>query len=195
MVGHDYALIKIATQQDNFSFLRLGGSDEIETGGDATIIGFPFSAIAPEGGQIKTKFCLSATFAATDSVVIPVQGTRPTPAGQMPFNLDIKTDVVYFQGPSVKGISGSPIIARNTGDVVGIVSTKLTGIGRELGLLRDQAMGSAKVFPGAKVAGIDTAKFTIETVNTLDTQLANGLGSAVAIDDAKQALKKAQRKK
>ncbi len=195
IVGKDYAIIKIPSQPSPLPFLELGSNEEVATGGDATIIGFPFSAVSPEGRNVSTKFCLSGTFAASDSISIPIDGAQTTPRGTIPLHQDVQVDVIYFQAPSVKGISGSPIISRDTGQVVGIVSTKLTGIGNSLAEMRDRAIQAQNSGGRVSIMGIDPTKFTIETVNVLDSQLANGLGSAVGIDDPKEALKRAQRKR
>jgi S1-C subfamily serine protease len=71
LIGEDYTLLKISVQYP-LPFLQLGSTDEVETGGNATIIGFPFSAISYDGRSINTKFCLSAIFAASDIVTIPI---------------------------------------------------------------------------------------------------------------------------
>ena len=194
-VGGDYALLKIAKQPSALPFLQLGSSEEAVAGGDATIIGFPFSAVSPEGRNVAAKFCLTGTFAANDSITLPIEGTRPTAKGRVPFHADIQVNVIYFEAPSVKGISGSPLISRDNGRVVGIVSTKLTGIGNSLNEMRNRAAQAENTGAKVEIMGIDPTQFTIETVNVLDAQLANGLGSAVAIDDAKKALNHEQHSK
>jgi S1-C subfamily serine protease len=196
MGAQDFALLKI-TVPDKLGYLDLGSFEEIRIGGDATIIGFPFSAISMSGTGINQKFCLTASFAGTDIVTLTQQGwitqsiLNGTPK-RIPVNKDIRVDVVYFQGPSVKGISGSPIISRDTGHVVGIVTTKLTGITEFLGRIKDQAAGHV----GHTITGnMDLPLVINQTLTVLDEQLANGLGSATGIDDPKEALRKAQRKK
>ena len=110
----DFALLKV--DKTGLPFLELGANDEISPGSDITIIGFPFSAESAYSTNVNTKFCLSGMIAATDSI---------TENG-------VKVDAMYFQGPAVKGISGGPIIARDTGHVVGVQSQKLAGIGPAL---------------------------------------------------------------
>jgi S1-C subfamily serine protease len=193
-VGDDYAILKIDSPKP-LPYLHLGGPADVTPGADATIIGFPFSAISPEGTSVHTKFCLAATFAAIDSIKRTIQGTQTTRQGISQFSQNVKTDIIYFQGPSVKGISGSPVLSRETGNVVGIVSTKLTGITNGLDNIRRQAEKGAGSGGRVIIMGVDPTEFAIETVNVLDSQLANDLGSAVAIDPPKEALRKIQRGK
>jgi len=191
--GHDFAILKIDLKdaKEKLPFLTLGDANEVNVGDDATIIGFPFSALDAAGKGVSTKFCLSAQLAAKGSQTVAVQGTNNTPKGPVPFSKDVEVDVIYFQGPSVKGISGSPIIERNNGHVVGIVSWKLTGIGQELMNLKDETargLGS-----GLSISGLDPGKAVNGILTVLDNQLANDLGAANAIDAAQQALNAAQR--
>jgi S1-C subfamily serine protease len=194
MIGQDYALLKI-TARHPLPFLQLGNAEDVVIGGDATIVGFPFSAVSPNGRNVAIRFCFSAIFAASDTVTISFDGKQKSSTGIVPIHQEIKADVIYFQAPSVKGISGSPIISRDTGQVVGIVSTKLTGISISLGNIRNEAVQSAKSGSSVHISGVDAMQFMAETVNVLDSQLANGLGSAVGIDDPKSTLKQIQRKK
>ncbi len=191
-VGQDFALLKVEAKK-KLPFLTLGSTEEVVTGADATIIGFPFSAMSPTNSSISKKFCIAATFAATELITVPVNGTNRTKTGVVPFQKNIKVDIIYFQGPSVKGISGSPIISRDTGNVVGIVSTKLTGLGSSLTELKNQ---TAKGLGGDVVlSGLAPGPVINQILVVLDAQLANGLGSAVGVDDPKEELKRAQRKK
>ena len=116
---HDFALLKI--DRTGLPFLHLGDESTLNSGEDLSIVGFPFSALDESGEYINAKFCLRGTVAATTTFG----------SGKSQIN------VIYFQGVSVKGISGSPIISDKTGQVVGVVNTKLTGIGPELQKLRD----------------------------------------------------------
>lgn len=190
-VGQDFALLKIETST-HLPFLQLGNVSDAVNGSDATIIGFPFSALTMESKNVFTKFCLSAEFAATDIVTVPVRETQKTASGTVPSNRDVKVNVIYFQGPSVKGISGSPIISRDTGTVVGIVSIKLTGIGQSLMELKAQtAQGLGS---GIAISGLQPGPVINQILTVLDDQLANNLGAAAGIDDPKYALAREQRK-
>jgi Trypsin-like peptidase domain len=191
-VGQDFALLKIDIPGP-LPFLELGSVNDANIGGDATIIGFPFSAISRKG-YVNNKFCLSASFAAIGTETIPISGTVFSAKGNSPVNKDVKVDVVYFQGPSVKGISGSPIISRDSGKVVGIVSTKLTGISGGLDEQRKKIIEGSR-YVKMTTMGVDYSAVLTEIVDTLDRQLANGLGSATGIDDPKEALRKAQQKR
>ena len=193
-VGRDYALLKVeATKQ--LPFLTLGNTSEVETGADGTIIGFPFSALSANGSSVSTKFCVAASFAAVTKDVRRVNGTQTLKGGRIvPLNKDVNFDVIYFQGPSVKGLSGSPVIARDSGHVVGILSTKLTGIGSGLEVAREQ-IHTAGQHLRVRMLGVDANATLGEVIDTLDSQLANGLGSAVGIEDAAADLNRAKRQK
>lgn len=190
-VGRDFVLLKVDTQA-KLPFLPLGSDDEVTVGADATIIGFPVSAITMQDKNVFRKFCLSASFAATDLLTVPVDGMKMNMTSRVPVHKDVKVDVVYFQGPSVKGISGSPIISRDTGHVVGIVTLRLTGIGTSLMTLKQRT--AEGLGGGIAISGLEPGKAVNEIVTVLDDQLANDLGAATGIDDPKQALKDAQRK-
>jgi hypothetical protein len=190
-VGRDYAVLKVE-DRSNLPFLILGSNQGIANGSDAIMIGFPFSAITSQGKRVSTKFCLAITIAASDLETVPVNGTRQVGQSAVPFNNDVEVDVIYFQGPSVKGVSGSPLISRNTGKVIGIVTQKLSGIGQSLSDLRNQA-ASASQWGTTLIQGINTNAAFADIVTVLDQQLANGLGAATGIDDPKHALTQAQR--
>lgn len=189
-VGQDYALLKIDPVKPQ-PFLELGSFGDVTTGGDATLIGFPFSAASHEGTMLMQKLCLSASFAGVSRDFIPVPVTQWIAGGSITSNHDVQVDVIYFQGPSIKGVSGSPVISRDNGRVVGIVSTKLTGIGPALGSLRD-AIVTKGIGKGIGISGLVPGDTTKEIIDVLDGQLANGLGSAVGIDEPKHALTQAQ---
>ena len=105
--------------------------------------------------------------------------------------MDVKVEVIYFQGPSVKGISGSPIISRDTGKVIGIVTLKLTGITPALADLRERGKHTGIAFSGIGDPGLAF----VQVIDVLDQQLANGLGAATGIDDPAHALNMAKSKK
>lgn len=184
--GQDFAVLKVKGKT-KLPFLGLGSFEDAELGSDATIIGYPFSAITAQGKNVSIKFCLTAAVAASDLATVPVSVSR----GNLPFNQDVKVNVIYFQGPSVKGISGSPVISRDTGKVIGIVSVKLSGIGSELNALKDatgKGLGS-----GISISGLQSGPVIHKILTVLDDQLANDLGAATGIDDPKHALAQAQR--
>jgi S1-C subfamily serine protease len=191
-VGEDFALLKVDAKS-KLPFLRLGTVQDVVLGSDATIIGFPFSAVTTQGTNISDKFCLSATFAATSVSTVGVDGSNTVGGKVVPFHKDVKVDYIYFQGPSVKGLSGSPIMSRDSGDVVGVVSAKLTGIGNALTDLKTQT--ARGLGGGISISGLNPGIAINQIVTVLDDQLANGLGAATGIDDPKEALEQAKRKK
>ncbi len=170
---HDFALLKI--NRTALPSLKLGDETAVDIGSDLSIIGFPFSALDEKGGRVNVKFCLTATSAANASFAI----------GKSQVNL------IYFQGPSVKGISGAPIISHKTGKVIGVVNTKLTGIGKSLQDLRDQIAHG--VGGGIVISGLVPGPAVGSIIDVLDLQLANGLGSGTGAADAAFAVRKAQR--
>lgn len=173
---HDFALLKI--NKTSLVALDLGDENTLDPGGELSIIGFPFSALDENGEQINVRFCLAGTVAATTSFGV----------GKAQIN------VIYFQGVSVKGISGSPIISRKTGQVVGVVNTKLTGIGPGLDRVRRNASAGGDVqIIGTHGNVIQVGGSIADIISVLDAQLANGLGSGTGAADAAYALKKAKR--
>jgi S1-C subfamily serine protease len=119
-ISHDIAILKV--DRTGLPQLGLGDENESDIGSSAAIIGFPFSA------GVSTKFCLTATVAAIETVRLQ--------SGNV--------NAVYFQGPSVKGVSGSPVISLDSGKVIGIVTIKLTGISLDLQREGEQISNSAR---------------------------------------------------
>lgn len=192
MFGRDFALLKVDDVLSKVQHIDLGdtaiGDKDLEIGSDITIIGFPFSAVAfhQNAPSVKDKFCLSGSIAyvGQTEVVVGIQ----TSVG--PGTVKVNVDLIYFQGPSVKGLSGSPIISNNTGRVIGILTSKLTGITEGLAVTRQQiAPPGQPVKGGIDIGPIDIAKTTAGLIDTLDTQLANGLGAGTGIEDAKAAMR------
>jgi hypothetical protein len=184
MVARDYALLKI--KGNNLPHLDLGDKpDEVVIGSDLTIIGYPFSAVAfhETRPSVKDKFCLSGSVAYSGETNEAISGT--TPKG--PATVNVSVDVIYFQGPSVKGLSGSPIISRDTGHVVAILTSKLTGI--DAALVRARQMLASAGNAGLSINGVHNEETEISLIDTLDTQLANGLGAGTGVEDAKAAMR------
>ena len=132
---------------------------------------------------VKDKFCLSGTVAYAGHAEVGV-GIK-TPKG--PSTVNVNVDVIYFQGPSVKGLSGSPIISRDTGHVIAILTSKLTGISASLDSDRTGLRKAGTT--GLYVDGIHEETSITTLIDTLDYQLANGLGAGTGIEDAKAALR------
>ena len=167
--SRDFVVLKI--DKTKLSHLDMGTEIDVENGSPIAIIGLPFSA--PISG-ITPRFCLAGTVAAQTSFGL----------GNLRY-----LHTIYFQGVSIKGISGAPIISLVTGKVIGIVSTKLTGIGQALDLTR-QRLSSEN--GSLQIGGFSTVSTTQAIIDVLDTQLANGLGSGTGASDAVYALEKAK---
>ena len=186
-VGQDFAILKV-DGESNLPFIQLANSEDMKLGSEATIIGYPFSALTTHDKNVSAKFCLSAQVAAFDFLTEPI--TIIAPNGQAT-KRDVHIDVIYFQGPSVKGISGSPLISRETGHVLGIVTQKLTGIGPFLSELKEQT--GRGVGGGVEIRGLNPGIAINQVITVLDNQLANGLGAATGIGDPAIALERARR--
>jgi S1-C subfamily serine protease len=182
LVGRDYALLKV--EGTNLHTLDLGDKPEqITLGSDLTIIGFPFSA------GVKDKFCLSGIVAYSGQTEVPVRVQTP----KSTTTVNVSVDVIYFQGPSVQGLSGAPIISRDSGHVIAILTSKLTGINESLAKDRKGLIEGG--IAGLYVGGVHE-EGTIKTlIDTLESQLANGLGAGTGIEDAKAAMRHALRQR
>jgi S1-C subfamily serine protease len=174
MIARDFAVLKV--EKGSLPYLDMGDEDEAPTGSSIAIIGFPLSA------NTDVKFCLSGSIAAQ----APAIGVGNT-----------KVDIIYFQGPSVKGISGSPVISLPSGKVVGIVTMKLSSIGSALARTNstlEKVLDYQKTGRGISIENnINPAQTIHDLIDTLDNQLANGLGAATGSADAAYGLRKAQR--
>ncbi len=165
-VGRDIAILKI--NKLDLPYVQLGNEAVIEDGSPIAVIGFPLSAIFEPKPEEIPKFCLAGTIAA--QVAFPLSGLNYRHA-------------IYFQGVSVKGISGAPIISLINGQVIGIVSTKLTGLSNSLLALRSSLITNGT--GGIAFSGIgDPGQFALDITDVLDRQLANGLGSGTGAADA-----------
>lgn len=171
----DFAILKLAKTQ--LPKLDFGSESEIRLGSPISIIGFPLSAMFPRtaAGIAVPKFCLTGTVAAQTAL----------PLGNLEF-----LNTIYFQGISIKGISGAPIISLQTGKVIGVVSTRLTGISNALADLHKQI--NAGLGRGITISGFEPGPEVDKIINVLDTQLANGLGSGTGAADAANTLQKAK---
>jgi len=164
----DYAVLKI--EQTNLPFLELASGSSVPAGTDITVIGHPTST------QLPFLFCLQGTIAAIQPVGVLAQ------------------NVLFYQGVSVKGLSGSPIISRDTGKVIGVVTLKLTGITQELASNKDRLMTGRSRDGNAIVTtsfgGMNYGQNIAGIIDVLDQQLANGLGAAIGIEMPAKLLRK-----
>jgi S1-C subfamily serine protease len=164
---HDFALLKV--DKINLPHLEVGSENDVAVGSNITIIGFPLST------GIVMKFCLAGTIVAKATVA--KGGTQ--------------INIVFFQGISIKGISGAPMISLDTGKVIGIENLRLTGIGPSLEKTKEEL--ASGMGGGVIISGIQFGPVLSDLVNTLDTQLANGLGAGNGTSAAGLAFKQAQR--
>jgi S1-C subfamily serine protease len=173
----DFAILKV--DETNLPALDLESEIDIEDGSPIAIIGLPLSASFGVPVTSVPRFCLTGTVAAQSTF----------PLGGLNF-----LHTIYFQGVSIKGISGAPIISLITGKVVGIVSTRLTGISQGLDETRTTLVVGIPGGPNAtfQIMGVDFGKTITTLIDTLDQQLANGLGSGNGASDAAFALKEVQ---
>jgi hypothetical protein len=188
MFLRDYALLRIEGTASKLPHFGLGDlgllASDTEIGSDITIIGFPLSAGAFKSNapSLKEKFCLSGSIAYFGNT--NVSGMVNTPKG--PSAIQVGVDVVYFQGPSIKGLSGSPVISNASGDVIAILTTRLTGISETLAQQRE-SLKTPAVEMGGNGFSLDTTLTGL--IDVMDTQLANGLGAGTGIEDAKAAMR------
>jgi len=172
----DFAVLKI--NKTKLTPVELGNEDDAVIGSAISILGIPLSAMFPENLPLTRtpQFCLTGTIAAQTSFPLPNRN---------------HLDTIYFQGISIKGISGAPIISLNTGKVIGIADTRMTGIRHSLSNLHDNiANGLGR---NVSISGLEPGPEIDKIITVLDQQLANGLGTGTGAADAEYALKKAQR--
>jgi serine protease Do len=174
LIIRDFAILKV--DQSQLPFLELGNEDDVANGSAITIIGLPLSAMFRYPINPIPRFCLTGTIAANAS---------------LPLGNGNYLDTIFFQGISIKGISGSPIISHETGKVIGVVSTKLTGINDSL----EEVGVAINTAPHMEIGsgGVGFVASLGQVINVLDTQLANGLGSGTGAADAAYGLKQAKR--
>lgn len=173
----DFAILKI--DRRNLPHIEIEEHQtEFPLGSPIAIIGLPISARFGERLGPVPKFCFSGTIAAQEAI----RGKR----------LEFIRRI-YFQGVSVKGISGAPVVLLESGKIVGIVSTKLTGISRDLDDARSRILAGKNQGITVIAAGADLGDTLGSLIDTLDTQLANGLGGATQTEDISEALNKAKR--
>ncbi|MGA8508166.1 MAG: serine protease [Candidatus Sulfotelmatobacter sp.] len=177
----DFAILKV--NEPRLRALELGNEADVEDGSPITIVGLPLSAMFRFPINPVPRFCLSGTIAAQTAL----------PLGNLEF-----LHTIYFQGVSIKGISGAPIVSLVTGKVIGIVSTRMTGIDAALQHIRDNFGASETdandigAHSSIIMHGIDPARAFGAMANVLDEQLANGLGTGTGAAYITDALKRAQ---
>jgi hypothetical protein len=102
-------------------------------------------------------------------------------------------DIIYLQSPSVKGVSGGPVISLDTGTVVGIATLKLTGISEALRQERGKVQAFQNSGSSMRMGNVDVLGALGGIIGILDDQLANGLGAATGAKEAADKLGEAQK--
>jgi S1-C subfamily serine protease len=165
-LAHHYALLKISPVVG--PTFEIGAWNEVSPGDTLTTMGF---ALQPESPLLLTAV-VSGLFRGPPS------------------------NIILFQGPANKGLSGGPLISNSSGKVIGIVTNKLAGITKELDETRNQIIQSTSGQNGVtmtiKMAGMDPLKATLDLINVLDQYLISGMGVAISIEYAKTAATSAQ---
>lgn len=153
---HDYAILRTA-EDLKLTSLKLGTWKEVTEGDQLTTLGYALNLPGP--------------------VLLTV-----TAAGCFPIE---SRDVVTFQGPNNRGLSGAPLVSNRTGNVVGIVTSRLVGISDKL---EDIRKGAAIAAGSIRLSGVDPNAAILELTNVLDAYLMSGMGAAIAIDYAKTSV-------
>jgi S1-C subfamily serine protease len=104
------------------------------------------------------------------------------------------TNAIVFQIPVRKGFSGSPIFDSH-GKVVGIVTTRLVGIAPNLDTIREQMETLIQQKQIVIIQGANYAETIAGLIDSLDSDLVSGLGSAVSIDYATAMVNKQESSK
>jgi S1-C subfamily serine protease len=166
---NDFALLKV--DKSNLPFLVLGDEKDAVVGSEFALIGFPYST------GTAVKFCLSGNIAAK---VCIRKG-------------DSQINVIYFQGVSVKGISGAPLVSLASGKVIGIENMKLAGITQALAENKEKLGPTDASMGGVIYSGVNYGAAISNIIDTLSTQLANGLGAGQGISAARLAVEKSRK--
>jgi hypothetical protein len=168
---HDFALLKV--DKSNLPFLQIGDEGDDPVGAPIALIGFPLST------GIAMKFCLSGNIVAVAKASVGERNTQ--------------INIVFFQGVSIKGISGAPMISLGSGKVIGIENIRLTGIGKALEKSKKEAEAAVKSGGSVSILGVNITPTIYNLIDVLDQQLANGLGAGNGISAARLAIEKANK--
>lgn len=163
-IAHDIALLRV--REKNLSYLEMASWSDVEVGDDITAIGYAFTP-----GMFTY---LTSKVSGREAI--------PNPTG-----IQVVVNAILFGAPINRGLSGAPLISNRSGKVVGIVSSRLTGVPMDLIALRDKIAKSAKE-NGPEAPTNVRDKAMLEVINVLDQSLVSGMGGAVAIDYARDAL-------
>jgi hypothetical protein len=147
----EHALLRLQGRAKG-PFLQLGGWADVSEGDELIIIGFP--------ADPPTPLLITATLA----------GRFHSPRG----------DLLIFQGPANRGLSGAPLISAQTGAVVGTLTTSVAGQGA-------RAVETTTAQPTARprTGGADALSDLRNITDVRDDFFPRGIGYAVAIDHVK----------
>jgi hypothetical protein len=166
---YDMALLKVDGK--NLHSLTIGSYDDITEGEESYFMGFPFDtpAAVTYEGLVSAKFSL--------------------PSGKLK-GVPISTDIVLIQSPVARGFSGAPLLSLANDKVVGVVTTRIGGIGSKLSETREKILQGQKSGGSVRIMGVDPNESILELVNVLDQFLSAGTGWAVSIDHVRDFLAK-----
>jgi hypothetical protein len=157
-ITHDYAVLK--TEPLKLPILKLGTWRSVVPGDDLTTLGFVFGTPSPLLLTLTTSGLIEAS----------------------------NNNLIVFQGPNNKGLSGGPLISNQSGEVVGIVNSKIVGITDDLVAIRKQIILGQQSGDRMQILGADPLKALLDLINTLDNYLISGMGVGISIDYAKATL-------
>jgi len=167
-IVQDFAVLKGANLIPPSS-LSVGSSNDVHEGDDLTVWGFPLGLTSPT--------LIKGTVATAGQDTIQIQ----------PNKLALQIKYIVFQGPNNKGMSGGPVIDNKTGNVVGIVSNRIAGIGEPLAKTREQ-INATRGSGFVQIMGVDPNANILALIDVLDQYLMTGMGVALAIDPVKPDL-------
>ena len=147
--------------------LELGAWNSMADGDDLTAWGFPLGLPGP--------VLIKASVALKHEQWMQLEERKPPEIVR----------ILIFQGPNNKGMSGGPVIHARSGKVVGVVSTRLVGIGEELAKAR-AAIAEGRKVGSVSLIGVDPLKAILGLIEVLDQFLMSGMGSAIPIDPVLQ---------
>ena len=164
---HDIAIIECPTLK-SLPSLMLYPKSEVKIGEDALILGFPLS---------------DSTLTATRAMVAAKSKRQILDDDP---NL---TDMFKLDTSINMGNSGGPVIHVRSGKVIGIVSSKIGSISKNLQIFREK-----KPKGRITIAGDDPIGLIKNTLTDMERNLQLGLGYGVSVDYLKTLLKQLEQK-
>lgn len=158
----DYAILEIVNPKSEFNFLTFGKYNSVYVGQTVLFAGFPFAKpnLTIHKGMVSAKY-LDKSLVSTDSLVKWIQ----------------------IDGSVNKGNSGGPVIEIETGNVIGIINTRMVGISKNLFYLKNKLDSINKSGTGIIYnKSLNPNELIVELVNSLDWTISVGIGQAVSTD-------------